>query len=212
MTQLSANTARLKCDFTSVNDLVDANTSRSPIAWRSLGLNVQFAMYDGDDIVDSFANIDSVTLLVKDKDTPDALAYISETIDAAELTACTAEQWVAGTGQHGVIAIDAADLGLPAATYWFGITALLLDGTTVKLGKGVLDLRTSGVSGSGGSAFLTTAQGDLRYVPQTPTAALGIPHRWHATYGWLVQDLATGNWHTWSVNAGGFALGPAVEV
>jgi hypothetical protein len=165
MTTLAANIVRLKCDYTSVDDLVDANTGKSPEAWRSLGLNVQFALYAGEDtIVDDLSNIDSITVVVKDKDTPDALAYISETLDGASLGACTDPHWEDGSDEHGTIAIAAADMDLPAATYWISVTALLDDGTTLLLGKGSLKIKTSGVGASGGSAYLTQAQGDARYL------------------------------------------------
>lgn len=211
MTAIGRNTIRLKLDPTSSDDLVDAFTGASPIALRGLPLDVQFALYWHDTIADALSNISSITLLVKDKDTPEALSYISETLAAASLAACTAEQWTSGIGQHGTIEVSGADLDLPAAIYWTSVNALLTNGDTVRLAKGSLDLRVSGVAGADGAAFLTAAQGDARYMQLN---LAGATFRASADgkhlYLWSQQHNA---WREFFLDADdGFALGDPTEL
>jgi hypothetical protein len=211
MTAIAANTIRLACDYTAVDDMVDANTNRTPVGWRSLPLNVQFALFAGTTIVDSLANVESVTLRVKDADTPEGMAYLSETLAAASLTACTSEAWTAGTGQHGIIPLSAEDMALPAARYWAALYALLTDGTEIKVGKFVLDLRASGVTTPGSTtAYLTSAQADARYLRlNLPGATFRASADGKHLYLWSTLNNA---WREFHLDADdGFALGAPVE-
>jgi len=210
--QLTKHSIRLALDMTSRTSVVDANTADAPEVWRGTDLDVQLGLFNGTPAtgtwLDSVANITSITLEIKDNANRAALAFVTETITAADLDAgASYADWASDDDEHGSITLSDDDLGLPAGEYWLVISAILTDGTVLTLGTCVLTISEDGANTGGGTGtgFLTTAQGDARYPLITPTDGSG--YRFKAAEGLQLQDRITDLWHTIYIENGAIAIG-----
>lgn len=189
---------RIAVDLVQRSIIVDALTSESPVLYRGNIGQFELGLFNNEAIVDDLTGIESLTVEIRSRINPEAPAYLTKTIEAASLTACTEEHWDDGTEQHALIQISDAETDLPAqgdsVEYWLAVGAVLTDGP-VTLGKGILKILEDGIGGASGSgAYPTFAEADARYMRR------GIANGSFRTdaNGQHIQlfNADTGLWHT----------------
>ncbi|NQT93220.1 MAG: hypothetical protein HQ559_10700 [Lentisphaerae bacterium] len=196
--QLTRARARIAVDLVQRSAIVDALTNESPVFYRGNVGRFEIGVFNNETIIDSFTDIESLTVEIRSRINPEAPAYLTKTIEAASLTACIAADWTAGTGQHGLVNLSDTETDLPAqgdsVEYWLAVGAVLADGP-VTLGKGILKILEDGIGGSSGSgSYPTFAEADARYMRR------GIPNGSFRTdaNGQHIQlyNPTTGLWHS----------------
>lgn len=89
--------------------MLDQFTSATPELWRGNDVQFEIALFVNDAIVDDLSNIASLSVEVKDAADRDGAALMTKTLAAADLTACTDENWTNHSGQHASVAFTAAE-------------------------------------------------------------------------------------------------------
>jgi len=212
MTTLSRCRIRLAGDLANQDSLVDALTNESAVVYRGVVAQAEIGLFNDVAIVDSLAGIESLTLEIRPLSNPTAAAYVTKTVLATALTACTQPAWTAGTGQHALINLSEEDTNLPAQggdlVYHLVLGAVITAGP-VTLGTGVLTIREDGIGSTGDAnpVYYTPGQSDARYVQRTPAVggwrmgADGWPEYYFPDNTWraLIPIIVDGQpSHEWS--------------
>ncbi len=163
---------RFQLDSASESDLSDIISSgTTPHIWRAVETNIEFALYQGGVIVDSLANIASITCEVRRATRLKSVPAPSKTILVGALAACAANVWLDGSNQFGIFKFTKGEMALPlddestTQTYVFTFTVYFTDGTDAIVGKAVVSVEEGGrgvdypdVTGGGVSGIAAIAQ------------------------------------------------------
>ena len=172
MPTISEPAIRLFGGFTQ-DQLIDLLTSAAPSLWR--GTDVVFQIGLGQGGIQSVANIQSLTLEVKDLTNKIGAPLVTKTVTSFDDTT-TQETWDAGTAQHALIALTNEDTSIPAGTYWLVLSVVTTDNPAkiYTAGGTILAVTEDGAQGGGDAPYFTQSQSDARY----------------ALKGWLVKNAA----------------------
>jgi hypothetical protein len=161
-------------------------TTTLPTCGRGVNVQVELGMFMNGVIVDTFTNIQTVFLQIN-QTRGGAPLFAPLEVAVGALTACTQEQWTAGTGKHAVFSlgyaltqIDLSGGNLDQAEVWLVIHALSTAGVRYPLVTTPLTIVEDG------------AQNDLAVaVPQPPSFRVSdgdlqlynpTTEQWHTIY------------------------------
>jgi hypothetical protein len=99
---------RLPFDLSGRSQTLDAITSGAPIGWRGNDIQFEVGLFWGEDLdtLVDLANIESLTLEIRDRPTRVGTIYASVTVEAGDLDGTlTVETWEDGTKQHALFAL-----------------------------------------------------------------------------------------------------------
>lgn len=110
--------------------------------WAGSPFRIESAVFrDDGDIEDTFSDVASFQLVIA-RQRNSATALVTKSVDVADLTACTAEEWDDGSGQHVAfdIASDESAVALTgdAERVWWEVRAILSGGGYDVLGGGLI--------------------------------------------------------------------------
>lgn len=166
---------RFKLDSASETQLADVYSGiNTPGIWRAMELNVEIGLYQGGGaaIVDSFANLVSITCAIKNAKNLKGAAIVSKTLPVASLAVITDAHWLDLSAQTGTFCFSRFDIALPLPdeadtdSFVMVFTAILTDGSKIVLGFTKLVCTESGsgsdipnVAGGGYAGQVAIAQG-----------------------------------------------------
>jgi len=162
MPTISEPAIRLFGGFTQ-DQLIDLLTSAAPSLWR--GTDVVFQIGLGQGGIQSVANIQSLTLEVKELTNKIGAPLVTKTVTSFDDTT-TQETWNAGTAQHALIALTNEDTSIPAGTYWLVLSVVTTDNPAriYTAGGTILAVTEDGAQGGGDAPYFTQGQSDARYA------------------------------------------------
>lgn len=172
MPTLSRARIRFKVDAADHSSLKDLFTAATPEHWRGTDLQIELGVFFNT-VLQSVANLNSLTIQLKDASLKTGPALVSKTLSAGDLDN-TLDQttWDNGTKQHALIAFTKEEtdlvLGGDEKAFWVVISAITTDVPAQQFTIGVTSLRMRedgdvGAPNPAGTAF-TQAQSDARYL------------------------------------------------
>lgn len=156
MPQLTTDIIRLRLDVDQKSAPQDANTSSTPVVWRSSDVAFQLGIFYAAAVVD-VSNLTSVTLEIKTAGAgttaadPTASPLASKTVTSFDNT-LDAATWTAGTKQHVAVAFSAEEMNFALGgteTQWLVISALTAAGKTITLAAGLIQVKEDGYNSAG---------------------------------------------------------------
>lgn len=206
MAQLARRRIRLQVDAAKDNSLdnqvLDVYTQASPTLPRGNDVQFEIGIFH-DDVLQSVANLDSLTLNVVADDDRDGTPVMTKTLSAGELDdTLAAGTWSDGTKQHALLAFTAQETNLDMsganeATYWLAIGVVTTDGSIITIGWSKLVVWEDGINADGPAPTLepiyyTADQCDARFLQRN---ADGAGWRWGSD-GWPEYYFPDGNWRS----------------
>ena len=203
---ISEPSIRLFGGFTQ-EQLIDLQTSAAPSLWR--GTDVVFQIGLGQGGIQSVANIQSLTMEIKDLTNRIGAPLVSKTVTAFDNTT-TQATWDAGTQQHAVVPLSNEDTSIPAGTYWLVLSVVTTDNPAkiYTAGGAILAIAEDGAQGGGAAPYFTQGQSDARYALKSWVTKRGA---YLLTAGDLILADTTGGTFTLTLPAAP-GIGDAVAV
>ncbi len=167
------------------DQLIDLLTSAAPSLWR--GTDVVFQIGLGQGGIQSVANIQSLTLEIKELTNKIGAPLVSKTVTSFD-DSTTQETWNAGTAQHALIPLTNVETSVPAGTYWLVLSVVTTDSPAriYTAGAAILAIAEDGAQGGGNAPYFTQGQSDARYASKV-AAPVALAYA-----GSLTPDLADG--------------------
>ncbi|GEM_PF-4984660 len=166
---ISEPAIRLFGGFTQ-EQLIDLATSAAPSIWR--GTDVVFQIGLGQGGIQSVANVQSLTLEIKELANKIGAPLVSKTVSTFDDTT-TQATWDSGARQHALIALTNEDTSIPAGTYWLVLSVVTTDDPAkiYTAGGAILAVVEDGAQGGGAAPYFTTGQSDARYALKNAATA-----------------------------------------
>lgn len=152
---------RLAFDSKDHTQSVDVLSQVVPLIWRGESVQIEIGLFLRGAIVDSKTNIAQLVLEIHDSSRA-TFPLVQKTLQNAAVATPTAEEWAAGTSQHGLFLLDYADTQFDmsratdnVATFWLVVHIVTTDAQPLRLTQGGCSFK---VEEDG-------AQNDLAIVP-----------------------------------------------
>jgi hypothetical protein len=136
MSQVSRRVIRIECDFAKATSfrLKDKLTSNTPELWRGNDVQFELAILKNATLIDSVANLASLTVDIKSASDKTGAALATKTITS--FSVITQANWDDGTAQNALVTFTAAEMNFAAGTHWIAVSVETNDspGRSVTLG------------------------------------------------------------------------------
>ncbi len=201
MSDLDVKELWLKVDVSS-DDAIRTVENRTPVGYRNSDLRLRLGIFDGD-TVHTLANIDSITVEVRDHSNPNAAAYFTVTVDDPDFGTITdLAAFTAKTESHATVDITDTqmnlELGGKERNFLIYVKAVTTDAEAknLTLGETTFKVKESGTSGPGGANYYTSEEADARFMQKTPAnGSWRIKTSGDEQY-FQMYNPTTGLWHT----------------
>ncbi|PTY02566.1 hypothetical protein DB346_08440 [Verrucomicrobia bacterium LW23] len=183
--QLTRARLRMQVIYGKDGKVTNHLTGTTPEIWRGNDVQLEVGVFLArpnnapPEVVD-VTNITSLTIEAKASQTSGAAPVISKTIDS--FAALTSEAWEAGTGQHAVVPLTAAETNLSlggqaSAELWMTFSVVTSEGYAITLGVSTLSVKedNAGVAGTpptNDPTYLTAAETTALVADKVSTAQL----------------------------------------
>jgi len=130
-------------------DPVDANTGLFPRCWRGASVALQIGAFDAAGVPINMSNLIYLQLVIQESS--DALVpSIVKTVQAADITSLSANDWIRGEGQQATFVLTPADtdqglLAQKSRTFWCAVQGKTTLGNIVTYGAGTFIIYNAGV-------------------------------------------------------------------